>query len=231
MATQKAPVDAMTTRHILFLVFMHGLGSMILDGAINFGLAVAMYKTSNDPVHLWSFPNTLAGDATVTVIVQQLLTWILDQLSVRGDVKRGVVAPLRMPKDANVVLRWFVGVDTPKFGQKKTAKEFLIFHGQRVFALILGSWFVYWPIAIGVLSALRSNNIGVDTRGVGGDFNNWPLPEIFKGVYGFALGMTTPFVAYIQLIYLGETTNADSESELPARVSDGENDEVKLTDQ
>ncbi|KAF9172248.1 hypothetical protein BGX21_010198 [Mortierella sp. AD011] len=228
--TQKTPVDAMTTRHILFLVFMHGLGAMILDGAINFGLATAMYKTTSQPVHLWNFPNTLAGDATVTVIIQQTLTWILDQLSVRGDVKKGVVAPLRMSKNANAVLRWFVGVDSPKFGQKKTVKEFLIFHVQRVLVLILATWVVYWPIAMGILAGLKNNGIGVDTRGAGGDFNNWPLPEIFKGVYGFALGATTPFVSYVQLIYLGETANPDSESELPARVSDGENDEAKLTD-
>ncbi|KAF9110300.1 hypothetical protein BGX27_006558 [Mortierella sp. AM989] len=230
MTKRKTPVEGLTTRHILYLVFMHGIGAMILDGSINFGLAVAMYKTSNQTVNLWSFPNTLAGDATVTVIIQQLLTYILDQLSVKGDVNKGLVAPLMMPKNANAVIRWFVGLDSYKSEQKMTTKEFVNFHGKRILVYIVVPWLIYWPITMGILAGLRNHDVGEDTRGIGGDFNNWPLPEIFKGIYGFTLGITTPFVSYIHLIYQGEIASARSEMELQARVSDEENDETKLTE-
>ncbi|KAF9298851.1 hypothetical protein BGZ91_010047, partial [Linnemannia elongata] len=56
-----------------------------------------MYKNNKNPVYIWPLPNTLAGDMAVTIIIQQTLTWILDRLAVRGDLKKGLVAPLRMP--------------------------------------------------------------------------------------------------------------------------------------
>ncbi|KAF8984647.1 hypothetical protein BGZ46_007353 [Entomortierella lignicola] len=229
MGTQLPPVFKMTTKHILYLVLMHGLGAMLLDGAINFGIAVAMYKTTSKPIHVWRFPNTLAGDATVTVVVQQFLTYILDRLSVRGDVRKGTIAPLRMPSNANFVIRWFVGLDESKTGHKKTKREFVSFHAQRILVYMFFSWIVFWPIAVGILCGLKTHNVGVDTRGAGGDFNNWPLPEIFKLLYGFALGMTTPFISYTQLISLGEAAHAKSDSEPTTRVSSGD-DEAKLSD-
>ncbi|KAF9437580.1 hypothetical protein BGZ76_000177 [Entomortierella beljakovae] len=213
MGSPKTPTFEVTTRHILYLVLMQGLGSMILDGLINFGIATAMYKTSNKPVHLWSFPNTLAGDATVTVIVQQALTWILGRLSVQGDVGRGLIAALRMPKNANFIIRWFVGLNPDNILQQKTGKETLFFHVKRILVYMFVSWCFFWPLGIAALSGLRNNNRGVDTRGVGGDFNNWPLPEVFKLIYGACMGMTTPFVSYISLIYQGEIAHAKSQSE------------------
>ncbi|KAG0329409.1 hypothetical protein BGZ99_002120 [Dissophora globulifera] len=186
---------------------MHLIGSMILDGGINFGIATAMYKGNSNPVHLWSLPNSLAGDAAVTLIIQQLLTWVLDRLSIRGDVRKGLVAPLRMPANAHAVLRWFVGLKDVRVhtSRKDKIKHYIRFNAPRYAAYFLASFVIYWPITMGILAGLKAHGIGKDYSGKGGDFNNWPMPQIFKGVYGAVVGLTTPFVSYIALIYEGET--------------------------
>ncbi|KAI1317200.1 hypothetical protein EDD11_008892 [Mortierella claussenii] len=211
MAGPKPAVEALTTRHVIYLVVMHQIGAMLLDGGINFGLATAMYKRTSDPISLWPLPNTLAGDAAVTIIIQQALTWILDRLAVSGDLNKGMVAPLRMPKNASRIVRWFVGLDhvatatTPRRTFAEKLAYYVRFHGSRIAALVLATFILYWPITIGILSGLKIHGVGKDYSDLGGDFNVWPMPEIFKGVYGFALGLTTPFVSYIMLIYRGET--------------------------
>ncbi|KAG0266535.1 hypothetical protein BG011_002025 [Mortierella polycephala] len=240
MAGPKTAVNGLTTRHVVYLVVMHMIGAMILDGGINFGLATAMYKGTSDPIFLWPLPNTLAGDAAVTIIIQQALTWILDRLAVKGDLNKGMVAPLRMPKDASGLVRWFVGLE--HVGVYKTTGEkigyYLNFHGKRIAVLILATFLVYWPITIGILSGLKIHGVGKDHSDLEGDFNVWPFPEIFKGVYGFAVGMTTPFVSYIALIYQGEIQQiAPDSTELSLCIgttaddsshSTGDDDETKL---
>ncbi|KAG0300917.1 hypothetical protein BGZ97_003022 [Linnemannia gamsii] len=205
MAKTKAPVSGLTTRHIVYLIFMHTIGAMILDAGINFGLATAMYKNNKNPVYIWPLPNTLAGDIAVTIIIQQTLTWILDRLAVRGDLKKGLVAPLRMPSDAPKLVRWFVGLEDVK----AAGRPGIAFHVKRVVAIVVASFLLYWPITIGILYGLKNDHVGaVASDGAGaqaaGDFNLWPFPQIFKGVYSAALGLTTPFISYVTLIYEGE---------------------------
>ncbi|KAI8357524.1 hypothetical protein B0O80DRAFT_485522 [Mortierella sp. GBAus27b] len=190
MAGRKPAVQGLTTRHVVYLVFMHCIGAMILDGGINFGLATAMYKNTKDPVALWPLPNTLAGDAAVTIIIQQILTWILDRFAVGGDLDKGLVAPLRMPKNASGVVRWFVGLNSVEVHTTLSdkIKYYIRFHGPRIAVLVVATFILYWPITIGILSGLKIHGVGKDYSSLNGDFNVWPLPEIFKGVYGFALG-------------------------------------------
>ncbi|KAF9125911.1 hypothetical protein BGW39_007081 [Mortierella sp. 14UC] len=204
MTAKKAPVFGLTTRHILYLVIMHTIGAMILDAGINFGLATAMYRNNKHPVYIWPLPNTLAGDIAVTIIIQQALTWILDRLAVRGDLKKGLVAPLRMPAEASKLVRWFVGLEDVK----APGRPGFVFHFKRIVVLIVMSFLVYWPITIGVIYGLKSGDVGAATGDHAGDFNLWPFPQIFKGVYSACLGLTTPFVSYVTLIYEGETQAA-----------------------
>ncbi|KAG9066371.1 hypothetical protein KI688_001595 [Linnemannia hyalina] len=213
----RTATDSLTSRHIAYLGLMHMLGAMVLDGVINFALATAMYKGTSNPVMIWPLPNTLAGEAAVTIIIQTTLTWILDRLAVAGDLKKGLVAPLRMPRNAHPWIQWFVGLDELQearskqrynkaaAGRKEQILQQFKFHGKRIGVMIVVTFLVFWPLTIGVLSALRNQGVGKDFSQLGGDFNVWPFPEIFKGIYGFATGITTPFVSYIALIYQGET--------------------------
>lgn len=219
----RTAVDSLTPRHIAYLGIMHMLGAMVLDGVINFALATAMYKGTTKPVMIWPLPNTLAGEAAVTIIIQTTLTWILDRLAVAGDLKKGLVAPLRIPRNVHPWIEWFVGLEELQeararerqlygksssgaiVGRKERALQLVKFHGKRIGVMIVVTFLVFWPLTIGVLTGLRSQGVGKDFSPLGGDFNIWPFPEIFKGIYGFATGITTPFVSYIALIYQGET--------------------------
>ncbi|KAG0053404.1 hypothetical protein BGZ83_001170 [Gryganskiella cystojenkinii] len=215
----KAPVDGLNTRHIIYLIFMHLIGACILDTGINFGIAVAMYKLSEQGVALWHLPQSLAGDAAVTIILQQLLTWTLDRRAVTSDVGKGLVAPLRMPKNASSVLRWFVGLeeyntngkDLDTLGQR-FAFAFK-FHGKRIAVIILATFVLYWPITIGILTGLKINHVAPDYSHRHGEFNVWPMPQIFKGLYGLAVGLTTPWMSYVTLIFLGETQEVNNSTE------------------
>ncbi|KAG0199587.1 hypothetical protein BGX33_011553 [Mortierella sp. NVP41] len=210
MTAKKAPVAKLTTRHVVYLIFMHTIGAMILDAGINFGLATAMYKNSKHHVFIWPLPNSLAGDLAVTIIIQQALTWILDRLAVRGDLKKGLVAPLRMPKDASRVVRWFVGLEHTDLTAKWAGFGF---HFRRIAAYVVFTFLVYWPITIGILYGLKHGGVGAPADGASadaGDFNQWPFPQILKGVYAACLGLTTPFVSYVTLIYEGETQAASA---------------------
>ncbi|KAF9978064.1 hypothetical protein BGZ73_003804 [Actinomortierella ambigua] len=215
----KPAVSGLTTRHILYLIIMHTIGAMILDAGINFGLATAMYKNTKDPVSLWPLPNTLAGDSAVTIILQQGLTWILDRLAVAGDLKKGMVAPLRMPAKAPSLVRWFVGIEYSKVQPQTWGERWSYifnFHVKRMAVIIVATFIVYWPIAIGILSGLKANGIGADHTDLGGDFNPWPMPEIYKGVYAAMLGLTTPLMTYIALIWHGEQSGYDHPDDAPS---------------
>ncbi|KAG0368089.1 hypothetical protein BGX24_002953 [Mortierella sp. AD032] len=209
MTAKKAAVSGLTTRHIVYLIVMHTIGAMILDAGINFGLATAMYKNNKNAVYIWPLPNSLAGDIAVTIIIQQALTWILDRLAVRGDLKKGLVAPLRMPSDASRVVRWFVGLEDVK----APGRPGFVFHFKRVVVLIVASFLLYWPITIGILYGLKNGGVGAATGDPAGEFNLWPFPQILKGVYSACLGLTTPFVSYVTLIYEGENQAAATGAE------------------
>ncbi|KAG0213146.1 hypothetical protein BGX28_004972, partial [Mortierella sp. GBA30] len=237
MSGRKSAVDSLTPKHVAYLGLMHMFGAMVLDGIINFALATAMYKNTSNPVMIWVLPNTLAGEAAVTIIIQTTLTWILDRLAVAGDLKKGLVAPLRMPRNPHPWFEWFVGLDdVPVYAatHKKRIRHALEFHGKRIVVLILMTFLVFWPLTIGMLTWMRGNGIGKDPSPLSGDFNAWPFPEIFKGVFGFATGIITPFVSYIALIYQGETlirvSSFDSDQEEEQEDDDDGDEDMVMED-
>ncbi|CAI7875628.1 unnamed protein product [Closterium sp. NIES-53] len=79
---------------IIYLLVVQGVGSAILDAGANFGIATAMYRGSPDPVRVWELPNSLAGDAIVTIMIQGTLTWVIAGLLTRLDVKSERIQPI-----------------------------------------------------------------------------------------------------------------------------------------
>lgn len=60
-------LQTLTKRQKLYLWLPQTIGAAILDGAINFAIATAMYRTSPTRVTMWILSeNTLAGDMGVT---------------------------------------------------------------------------------------------------------------------------------------------------------------------
>ena len=72
----------------LFYTFIfHGISSAIITGGIEFAVAYGMYShpKNNDVVKMWGFPYTLAGDLVVTIFVQNIVTWFIEEIIVGGD--------------------------------------------------------------------------------------------------------------------------------------------------
>lgn len=81
----------------LYLVFGQSLVAAVISGAINFGVAVALYH-SQPRVRIWPFDQqTVAGDMGVTVIIQQIVSFIITSSLVHHDLYAGPIGPLRRP--------------------------------------------------------------------------------------------------------------------------------------
>mgnify|MGYP000000112109 FL=1 len=77
-------------QQIFYLFVMHTFGAGILSGAANFGVACAMYRTTNKPIKMWPLnENTLAGDMGVTVVIQQIITYIVTSNLCNFDLRHG----------------------------------------------------------------------------------------------------------------------------------------------
>jgi hypothetical protein len=55
---------------------------------------IAGVYANSKPINFWKFPNDLAGDLFVTLLVQTLLTVVIGSMTQWGDVKKGLVAPI-----------------------------------------------------------------------------------------------------------------------------------------
>ncbi|KAK1832420.1 hypothetical protein QBC39DRAFT_404764 [Podospora conica] len=191
------PTPHLTPSQALYILLLDGLGAAVLSGAINFALAFAMYTTpppTAPPIRLWALPNTLAGDAAVTILVQCLITWILELLLVARDLERHSIAPigfLAEPKGG--VGRWFFLLDRERKGWRWWGAQVV-----RAGTVGAGCFVLVWPVAVGVL-------VGVG-RKEGGDYvfeRRW-APQVFKLVLGAVVGgLTTPGVVVFWLARAG----------------------------
>ncbi|EFX05250.1 hypothetical protein CMQ_3319 [Grosmannia clavigera kw1407] len=109
------PSDHLTPYQFFYIFIIDGMGAFILSGAINFAIAYAMYKTINSdkhPIRLFQFPNTIAGDAALTVFIQCVITWFIELILVNRDIRSGHIQPIGfIPEPANALLRWFLLLD------------------------------------------------------------------------------------------------------------------------
>ena len=80
-----------------YLVFGQGIVAAVISAAINFGVAVALYRTQ-PTIDIWTFKRqTVAGDMGVTVIIQQIVSFIITSALVHHDLYAGPIGPLRKP--------------------------------------------------------------------------------------------------------------------------------------
>ncbi|KAL1880586.1 hypothetical protein VTK73DRAFT_5391 [Phialemonium thermophilum] len=233
LAHRQLPTTGLTAYQVLYVFVLDGIGGAVLSGGINFAIAYAMYATQDPttrPIRLFHFPNTLAGDAAVTIILQCIITWSIEYILVNRDVARGTVAPVRFSWEPTGHLRWFFFLEDRSTRQSCPGTEtgmtafplptslrlrkqpyvlvsFVVAHGTRVFAIILIVFVLTWGPCIGALTAVgrRSGNDWVFER-------VW-APQVFKLVLGAVLGLfTTPLFALFWLAREGwQTENEDTE--------------------
>ncbi|KAJ3161138.1 hypothetical protein HDU86_007760 [Geranomyces michiganensis] len=236
-----------TVRQLMYIVLMHSLGAGLLDATINFVIAYAMYH--NQEARLWNMPNTIAGDAAVTVLVQGILTWVIDGALTHQDCRKGTVAPIVLNDHRDYVKdesdnRSSVVADNVVPLKPRTSR--------RVF-----SRFVCWICAPsldlfepGVTPAVRFKRVLLSaTRGlafslcvlpvawclgVGIACAAWPAlarnepitnwgPMIFKAVYTLVLGaLTTPVSTVLAMTQAKPARGASGDPELAdIRAADG----------
>lgn len=178
-----------------------------------------MYLSPKDPIALLAMPNTLAGDAALTIIIQTIVTWLVEWAVLASDLRAGKVAPLRPPpsprfrrvlavsgrpgsSDGGAGASSHEGRDSSSShgGQEPPRTEPLPppSHVPRILSLMLPSFVLFWPPSLAILTA-------VGTR-VGRDYvfdARW-APQIFKLVLGGVLGLViTPLMALFWMLREG----------------------------
>ncbi|PHH70747.1 hypothetical protein CDD82_6952 [Ophiocordyceps australis] len=204
---QLEPSMRLTGHQIFYLFVLDGIGGMILPAAINFAIAYGMYKSQNierHPIRLFRLPNTLAGDAAVTIFVQTVVTWIVEAILVSHDLKTGGVRPIGfVPSPRNPYVRRLLLLPAEADARVGRARPFCSFAalvGQVFRSLVLAaaSFLVLWPISVGVLTRVGHK------RGNDWEFAKKWAPQVFKGILGGALGLlTTPLMAAFWLVRAG----------------------------
>lgn len=171
---------------------------------------LAMYTTNDLPIRLFELPNTLIGDTGVTVIIQTIMTWVLEMIIVKRDLRKGNIQPIgfvSQPPKTNKpwwrMVRWFMQVEEfegPPRGQKNIRRRLLgaLGHAARAFVVAVICFCILFGPAVGALIAVGEKH--------GGDWDYTPkwTPEIFKLVLGSVLAlMTSPIFAMIWMVKCG----------------------------
>ncbi|BFZ57258.1 hypothetical protein PYCC9005_004309 [Savitreella phatthalungensis] len=198
----REPSTHLTAHQAFYLFGMNGVGSMVISGGINLAIAYGMYANQTSPVRLFRLPNTFAGDAAVTIIVQSIVTWLLTCVMVNGDLRSGGVQPIgfisepRRPR----ILRWYLFLDAEQPTERKNGKQWFTFIVTQILRGFLWSvmlFFLVWPATVGILTFgdHRDNDYYYPRR--------W-TPQIFKLILGAVLGLLcSPWFAGFWLVTVG----------------------------
>lgn len=157
--------------------------------------------TTRNPIRLFQLPNTLAGDAAVTIVVQCVLTWFVEWFLVAHDLSNRSVQPIGFVSEpASPLLRWFFLLPDGAGGRRGSHAAVRVAHqALRGFALCVPAFALLWPVGVGALAALGEPAGGRDYT-----FQDRWTPQLFKLVLGGALGLlTTPLMAMFWLVKAG----------------------------
>src|SRR5688572_24351356 len=119
-----------------------------------------MYTTqpsSAAPIKLFALPNTLAGDAAVTIIVQCILTWFVELGLLRFDLRNKSVQPIGfIPRPEKQWVRWLFYLpdetdESQKLPPRTMAWKAVLPEALRGFMLAVLGFLVLWPIGVGAL--------------------------------------------------------------------------------
>lgn len=173
-----------------------------------------MYTTKPTPIRLFRFPNTLAGDAAVSIIAQCVLTWFVEMFLVRTDLGKRAVQPIGfIPEPSNRFLRWLFFLSSGKtktqISARRAAVMYQLQQALRGLLLSVVAFVFLWPVGVGALTLFGERD-GADYEYA----NRW-VPQFFKLVFGGVLGLlTTPLMALFWLLKAGwEAEAQDQEKE------------------
>lgn len=169
-----------------------------------------MYTRTDDPVRLFQLPNTLAGDTAVTVIMQTIITWLVEMVVVNRDLRKGNIQPIGFISEPPSTgepwwraARWYVLLDLTKQQRKRQGSlwrkiKYIFAQVVRAFMFSVLCFAVLFGPCVGILTA-----VGVKDGGDWDFASRW-TPEVFKLVLGGLLAlMTSPFFAMFWMVRCG----------------------------
>jgi len=167
-----------------------------------------MYRKQNPdthPIRLFELPNTLAGDAVVTIFIQSIITWLIELFLVNRDLRVGGVQAIGfLPEPQHPLLRWLFLLDEPEEPEEPSSRGgiarvvgFVASQVVRALLIAVLSFVLLWGPAVGILTTVGERR--------GGDWYFRPLwaPELFKLLFGGILALTTPLMAGFWLVRCG----------------------------
>lgn len=168
---------------------------------------IGMYANQNlveNPIRLWRLPNTLSGDAAVTLFVQCVITWLITMAMVNADLRNGKVQPIGFVHEPKQKLfRWYLYLDAEQPTGRRSFFQWIMFILAQIgraliFAAVL--FFFIWPATMGILT---SSTLGAHR---GNDYyyaRRW-TPQVYKLILGGTIGLlSNPFFAAMWLITVG----------------------------
>eukprot|EP01117_Protostelium_nocturnum_P014949 TRINITY_DN5748_c0_g1_i4.p1 TRINITY_DN5748_c0_g1~~TRINITY_DN5748_c0_g1_i4.p1 ORF type:complete len:303 (+),score=65.97 TRINITY_DN5748_c0_g1_i4:737-1645(+) len=197
---QKAAIGKIDKHIWIYLIVMKMVGAAILNFVINFFIGWATWR-DKFPVRIWGMPNTLAGDAFLTVVIQGILTFYIDGMATSYDVRKAKfgISPLLPPQwihNSKGVIRWFFSgnpdvLEPGVTSGRRALRLFGMFPRALIYVAVL--IVVFWPVTVGVI------------YGFSGDDNNFirgfPTVPIFKGCFCaiMAFFQTVPVSLYAMM--------------------------------
>jgi hypothetical protein len=157
--------------------------------------------TTVRPIRLFQLPNTPAGDAAVTIIIQSLITWLVEYILVDRDLRSRTVSPIGFfPAPNHRLLRRFFllnehAVSANPGGEPRRWPVWLLEQAARAMLVAVPAFAVLWGPTVGIMTT-------VGTRS-GGDwvFERIWVPQVYKLVFGGVLALlTTPAFAVFWLV-------------------------------
>ncbi|KAF7542066.1 hypothetical protein G7054_g57 [Neopestalotiopsis clavispora] len=210
-----SPSEKITGHQIFYLLVPHGFIAAIISGVINLAIAVGMYGTTKQSINLFQFPNTLVGDATVTIILQCVITWLAELALVNQDLRNArvqAIGSLAEPK--NRLVRWFMFLDRAAEDDGSNKYEggclahwmvFLFSQVLRALLVAVVTFALFIGPTIGFMTLVGTRN-GGDWTYVGTvhpSLETW-VPMMFKGILGASVGLlTTPLFAAFWMVRCG----------------------------
>ncbi|KAJ3216883.1 hypothetical protein HDU67_008790 [Dinochytrium kinnereticum] len=74
------------------------LVSALVSGALGYAISYGLYSPKNPSPKLYSFEGTIIGDIVVTLLIQNIITWITTSISVFMDLRNSRALPWPAPK-------------------------------------------------------------------------------------------------------------------------------------
>ncbi|BFZ64073.1 hypothetical protein YB2330_005211 [Saitoella coloradoensis] len=192
----------LTARQIIYLGIQQFLINTIVAGGINFGIATAMYRTTSQTINVWPFPNTLAGDACVTVFITGVLIWLTTASMVIRDLRLHNITPIPLVKPNGRIhdaLRWMITnsyiIERGIPFKTRIWRVFVtVVQGALLGVVLFGP---VWGIGVGILSGIY----GCCTVP-----NGWAA-EVFKLIFGgIDAGITAFVVSLLMLLAYVESS-------------------------